>query len=577
LIAVNTRWSCPGIILLPLLVFFSNILFALDPGAAELESLFRLPTGGKIAGRPLEDRDGNLLAASEDRYLYRIDRHGKVLSRSDLPGLPVGFNALGVDGTVYVALRSGLSAINPAGGQLWRYRFSAPLVADPVVSADGRVFCVDASGIFTALDHRGDVLWQETLNSGSGGQPIIDSRGVVIVADGSGFLNAWLPWGRFLWRFRLAGHQTAICAGNSAMYAASAEGTIAKVSHQGTLLWSSRLESRTLFLVENTAGIAALDSSGNLTLLNHDGDIQMQPLRAVSRPAALFLLQGGFAAIGKGGDVSIFSKSGGPAENGSIPSPIETAALSSAGGIIAGGEDWNLYALKTEPRDPSGWSGPGGEPGNRWNRRFIGSVSPRETWKEEPDYLLLSALMESGGREGRETALTIIRKVLAESGPGNRRYPPYYGDFTRMIATEAFDRPLLQGGRVINDYPDLREKALELLSREASYASLHTLRLAASQEWFSDNRAAAIRGLGRIGSDPDGKSSRTIAGILLVQNTIETSPDFTRTAMKALHEILLYNGSAPDRALYETAIEVYRRSTDRESREWALRILRFGT
>jgi len=564
-------------VLLTLLLVLGLYLYSIDNEISELSLLFRLPTGGKLKGRPMEDVDGMFLAASEDRYLYRMDRQGQILSRTNLPGVPSGFNALGVDNTVYIAFRSSVAAINPAGGLLWRHTLPEPLLSDPVISADGRIFLVDGSGALTALDHRGEVLWRENLNGGAGGQAIIDSRGVLIVPDGHGFLNAWLPWGRFLWRFRLAGMQTAILAADTAIYAASDEGTLAKVSLLGTLLWSRRLETRALFLSENAGGIAVLDASGKLSLLNRDGEFSADPVYALSRPVGLFSMKDGLLAVGGGGGVKIFSREGQMTGTGSIPASVVAAGLASAGGLIAGGEDWNIYTLATEARDNQGWSGPGAETGNRWNRRYTGGSRPAEIWKTDPDYLLLSALMASGGREGREMAIGIIQEVLNKSRPGDRRYPPYYGIFARDIAGEAFERPLLQGGRVVNDYPDLRRAALELLSREAAYASLETLRIAAAQEWFSDNRTIAVQGLGRIGSDPDGNSSRTIARILLAENTIETKPVLTATAMEALHRILLYNGTAPDRSLYECAIEVYRRSRDRASREQALKILRFGT
>ncbi|ORC30682.1 hypothetical protein B4O97_18010 [Marispirochaeta aestuarii] len=573
-----TRWSPGGKpVLLTLLLVVGFSLYSIDTEIPELSLLFRLPTGGRVSGRPMEDHDGMFLAASEDRYLYRVDRQGQILSRSDLPGVPQGFNALGVDGTVYISFRSSLAAINPSGGLLWRHHLSAPLAFDPVISADGRIFLVDASGTLTALDHRGELLWKETLNGGPGGQSLIDSRGVLIVPDGSGFLNAWLPWGRFLWRFRLAGRQTAALAAETALYASSDEGTIAKVSLQGTLLWTRRLENFALYLAEFSGGIAALDASGRLSFLSRDGEMLHDAVYAVPRPVGLFSLEDGLLAVGGGGGVKTFSREGELTGSGSIPSRLTTAGLSSTGGLIAGSEDWNIYALASRARDNQVWSGPGAETGNRWNRRFVGAARPVEIWKSEPDYLLLSALMASGGREGREMALDIIQEILNKSSPGDRRYPPYYGNFARDIAGEPFERPILQSGRVVNDYPDLRKEALELLSREAAYASLHTLRTAAAREWFSDNRIVAIQGLGRIGSDPDARSTRTIAGILLAGNTIETKPGLTAVSMEALHRILAYNGSAPDRSLYECAVEVYRRSRDRMSREWALKILRFET
>ena len=80
---------------------------------------------------------------------------------------------------------------------------------------------------------------------------------------------------------------------------------------------------------------------------------------------------------------------------------------------------------------------------------------------------------------------------------------------------------------------------------------------------------------GRIASDFDGRSTRAVSRAVLAYRVIDTEAALTRAGMAALLEILSYHGSAPDRMLYEAAIEVYKRSQDRESRRLALMLLRY--
>ena len=129
LTTVITRWSPGGKpVLLTLLLVVGFSLYSIDTEIPELSLLFRLPTGGRVSGRPMEDHDGMFLAAFGGPL--SVPSIGPAGTDSFPPpifrGCPQGFNALGVDGTVYISFHSSLAAINPSGGLLWRHHLSAP-------------------------------------------------------------------------------------------------------------------------------------------------------------------------------------------------------------------------------------------------------------------------------------------------------------------------------------------------------------------------------------------------------------------------------------------------------------------
>lgn len=555
---------------LPLLFLLSLITTLLPADEPLLPTgLFRLPTGGTIVGPVLADGDDLLVAASEDRYLYRIDGRGGIISRGDMPGLPAGFMSLAEDDTCYVSLTNGrLAAINPSGGLIWRESFPESLAADPVIGTAGDIYLQTATGRLVCIDHRGSIRWEEELEGGFGGQALITGEGLLIVPDGRGFIQAWLPWGELLWRFRLAGRLMVAVAGKRGLYTASTEGTLASVSAAGKLNWSITMAHPLRALIEEEDLLYGLSVDGRLISFEKESGNQRVLAAGLTSARSLLLAEAGIIAAGGSSRAYLIRPEEGETYSFAFEGVVEQPVISGNGILAGGGSDWNLHALGRVQAVKESWSYPGGDAGNRRNRGFIdGTVQPY--WNSYPDYLLLSALMAEQSRESRILALDIIEERI-----GERRYPPFYGDFLRIIATEAYERPLMAGTRVVNDYPELRFRAVELLSREARLSSRQALIAAVREEWDRDIRIRAIQGLGRIGSDADGRATRVIAS-LIDERAVERDFPLCRTGMQALAEILRYQGRAPDRMLYESAIRVYRGSHDTEARRKALEILRF--
>lgn len=550
-----------------LLLFLPAALIAQE--LPDLRPIFRLPTGGSIVGPVLADGEELLIAASEDRYLYRLDWEGRIASRGDMPGRPAGFMTLAEDDTCYVALTNNrLAAMNRSGGVIWERRLGDSPGADPVVGFGGLFYLQTKGGDLLAFDHRGEVRWRETLPGGFGGQALISGEGLLMIPDGRGFIQAWLPWGELLWRFRLAGALSAACAGRSGLYTASEEGTVASISPEGRLIWSMRLPSPLIALVEEGERLYGLSRRGDLYRLEQESGQFHRLAAGIQGRKNLYLAEEALVIAGGGRGGVLIDRETGELRPFSFGGPAVRPVLSPTGILAAGGEDWNIYALGVLTPLADHWSLPGGDAGNRRNRGFIDGTLAAY-WATDPDFLLLTALFADQSREGRRISLDLIQKAMEAE-----RYPPFYGDYLRRIATEPYEAPQMAGIRILNDYPELRLRAVELLAHEARLSSRKALIAAVRNEWDREVRLAALKGLGRIGSDEDGKAVRAIAGSLVGTGFIERNPDYSRVALEALAEILRYRGAAPDRTLYEAAIAVYRRSEDSGARRKALEILK---
>ena len=544
------------------------------PVPAVIAPAFRMPTGGRITTRPLADGEGLIAVASEDRYLYRLDREGRIVAREDLPGMPGPHAAVGGDDTVYLGLTSGvLIALRPGGGILWRRRLGSPLAADPALALDGRIFVVGEDGVLHALDHRGDELWSESLEGGFGGQPLIDERGVLYVPDGRNFLTAWLPWGVPLWRFLLAGRAVTGLAARGTLLIATDEGTLAEIDSEGRLRRSTVLGGRTPFLVRN-GGLTLAAGGSSLAALDPDGEVLWSSDTGLGNAAGLFAFDEGGLLVDTAGRCLQFDADGETLQRYSLGGPAGRPNLLPDGLLVGGGDDWNIYAASAPAPAAGVWSVPGADRRGAWNGGAVDGKSAFAPWLRDPDYLLLSALLERDGELSRAEALELIRERLKGAGR-ERRYPPYYLAFAAGIAGELYENPRLENGRVVNDYPELRRAAVELLAERGAWESASALRRVVGEEWSLDTVAAAMRGLGRIGADPWGRSTRAITARLLTGNTLTARPALTETGLAALYGILEYHGSAPDRSLYEAALEAYGKSNSSAVRAAALKLLRY--
>ena len=130
---------------------------------------------GAFSGGPAIDAAGTLFIASRPKgegappgRLLALDGDGNPLWETDLEDRPVGSPALAGDGTVYVADKSGLSAVSPAGDVLWRAPSpdGKPAVSGPIAAPDGMAIYRSRTGL-VAVGGDGAQAWFAPLDDTS--------------------------------------------------------------------------------------------------------------------------------------------------------------------------------------------------------------------------------------------------------------------------------------------------------------------------------------------------------------------------------------------------------------------------
>jgi outer membrane protein assembly factor BamB len=114
------------------------------------------------------------------QWLYHLNRQGDVLWFLQLQSSPLGFPAIGADGTIFVAGRPPLLyAIGVEGKQRWAFRTSNRLQGSPVVDNSGVIYFCDSDFVKAILpDSHSKWYVQAECNSG-----------LALAADGTIYLG----------------------------------------------------------------------------------------------------------------------------------------------------------------------------------------------------------------------------------------------------------------------------------------------------------------------------------------------------------------------------------------------------
>lgn len=169
--------------------------------APDGEVLWTYQTDSEIGGSPnlLEDKGEEFIVfRTQLGVVYRLDRDGDLMWKTDLEAQGLGTTVLGSDNArVYVTTAKGpgennaqLIAIDSATGEVaWGYRFSNA-AATPIVG-DKAVYVISEEGEFIAVSEEGEELWTLELNSPiHTGHIALNSCGVAYVLTDDGMVHA---------------------------------------------------------------------------------------------------------------------------------------------------------------------------------------------------------------------------------------------------------------------------------------------------------------------------------------------------------------------------------------------------
>jgi hypothetical protein len=194
-------------------------------------------------------------------------------------------------------------------------------------------------------------------------------------------------------------------------------------------------------------------------------------------------------------------------------------------GLMAvGGKDWIIYAYRCE----KGAASPAGAGWEEQQAELRESEQgPRQVAEQGPEtapagaggaigvtaaQLMREALLGSGDRELIEELLEKAERVLEsrEPRPGELEYLRA----AEAVLTEGVLNPKFRGGRLINDFPELRGRAAELLGRQGDLGSRRPLFELMQYEWAAGGVGKSVEALGRLGGVGSGEGIAFLLGRL---------------------------------------------------------------
>jgi outer membrane protein assembly factor BamB len=553
-------------------------------GAQELR--WRRALGGSIGGYPAQGPGGNVYIVADDRALHSINPDTGDSNWIYRPGGRLRtLLMVAPDGTIYVQNdREELYAVTPGGTGRWKLRMNREPAALPAAAPDGRIIVPLAGGRIVGVSRHGVILWSHDESAEASAGPITDSSGTSWIPLTDGRIIAIDSMGVFVAETRMRGAVS-----------------VMSLDHKGRI-WAGAFDGRVA--VFDTAQAAATDQGPGIVNPQPIFEIRPGSSRVVSiltdshGSGRIFLADGTLADVDSAGRETGRSRvalSGGspsaagdgtiyaPSSDGSIRvvfpdgeqreirggSVLAEPLLTEEGILIAGGGDWILYAWNASP------------PGEGW-RQFRGSGMRSGTFpsvyveydrvaaRKDPGFFYREKMALSDDL-GERMALLDELESFPESF-AMRREMPWAGLLLEDLVSVGTIRRVDAERGPVASHPSARARAYLIIAESEDFRSRGLLLDSLKHEDDPAALAAGFIALGRLGSDWDGASLRLIAR--RYREFMPAGERLTLAAVRALAELVKYNGSLSDPAGYMLMDDLLRSPVSRRAGEEVIAVIR---
>jgi large repetitive protein len=211
---------------------------------------------------------------------------GLVLWRAQTSGFVKASPIVGPDGRVYVGVKKGFCAVDPASGNpIWCNKLAGVVRRNAAaIGADGTLYIGDRANRLWAINPDGTTKWSFAVgNDGDvNTSPAIGTDGTIYMAGTfNGVVHALDPDGNLLWRLPLGSavsYSSPAIGADGTIYIGTVRGTLAAISPDGVLQWNAILRSSIRFGSPSIAadGTIYIGTKAGLSAVSPAGDILWQ-------------------------------------------------------------------------------------------------------------------------------------------------------------------------------------------------------------------------------------------------------------------------------------------------------------
>ncbi len=533
------------------------------------EILWRYTTGGRIITPPVEGSDGTIYFCSEDRYLYALNTDGTILWRNNLEDRITETLSLGYDGTLYAGSKRGyFIAVNPMGEKIWKIKLKGAIVGNPAIAPDGSLFIVTNEGWFYSISHTGFVRWEVKLPAIPVLGPVLGSD--IYLALDNERVYSYNINGRRQWVFLLSGNAQSLALSKEKIYAGTDNSTLVSIDFTGSRIWNISLSgsvNSVLLLAENRI----LCTSGNYIYMMDSDGINIWSKIERYPQIDLAVISNLIVSLDSKGSIYWWDLEGLPVSKLDGGVPVRRFLCASEGSIYLGSKDWLFYKY--------------GLP-DIINNNYIEYLWPSyRRGTENRGYLLTNETNQNKNKifiSSDYVYLTEISKILDEKiliglldeiqiRLYKRDYDAgksYLLDILELLASDCITRPLYEEGRLINNFPVVRSRAIDILGITGNYKTIEFIVDMLNYEWDSYVVDSIIRSLGNLRSD---KEEIITKGITTYYNNNENNGNerFLRQILLIVPKIKSYNGTV-SRDILAVITDILLTTSSRSTKELAL-------
>jgi len=533
---------------------------------------WKKPTGGKVISVLPSSRYSWIYALSEDRTIHCIDSEGSPVWQSErLPNRPTGA-AAGTDESLYVSTnRNELYAFNPAGRIVWSVGLSGTIRGDIQVGDDGMLYYLTSSGYIAARTHIGRLAWQRQLDM----EPLTSlgfdgfGRLWIILSDGTG-LSMDLD-GRILSRFKVSIKgasgtmfgDTMLSCDTNGVYILSGQ-SISSYDPEGILKWSVSLDSKWTACALDAEFLFVSTDKGSLSALEKETGSRVWTKTIFT--GTRYIQHGPrgqnvLAANGMQGTLFMDLKDGSVLQHFVSPRAAGKPLVVQENFYIPG-DDWLVYSYSLKKTVQNAFSLSGIRTTQKTDS--VVPLSAKDMYTRE--------IMDLADRSEYERLLDRLEDDLRSLTPEGRYRTSL--NSVQILAGVGVLNPIYRDGFLINDFPDIRLRSVQILSKYGTSASGELLLRLIRYEWDPVVSEEIIAALGVLRSDPNGEVVNTLQQLVHGGRIpIDKNPGIALTLIDSLDKICRYGGIVRSSAS-QLLNELYFSNIPREFRMKAIETLR---